>query len=435
MVEEQEEVFNIERVIPFKSYFYNREKVDLTKVLTPPYDIISPEKQEYYYFLSPYNIVRAILGKEEPDDTWKENKYTRARKFWEYLVKEKIVFQDNSPSFYFLKMEYFHENSKKELNGFVGLLYLEEFGRKIFPHERTLKKTTSERMLFMEKLPVDFCPILGLYQDEKKEIEKILKEKEKEPPVLNIKDEEGTVHTIWKIQDKENLSKIQILMQDKIIFIGDGHHRYEVALRFKEKINSGLYRYVMVYFVNIQQEGITILPSQRLVKIDSFELNNFWEKLEKFFKIRNLKITEDFEFLKILNECENTGFVMYTGGENCYLLELKEKDLLNQIEDDPENIYWKELDVGILHNLLIRHILGKENPYEDEIEYLKDIKKTIELVKRKKFQVALFHKPTKVSDLVKISSAGEIMPPKSTYFYPKPLSGLVMMSRIPENSF
>jgi len=413
-------------IIPFKGIFYNQEKIkDLEKASAPPYDVISSEAQDRYYDNSPHNIIRLIFGKEFPSDNKLNNQYIRAGRLFKAWLRKKILIEDKKPSFYFYCLDYQISGRRKRLSGFIALIKLERFAQgKVFPHEKTLSPAKDHCLKTLRACRANFNPVFSLYQDKGSQIEKILREGMKSSPLIEVKDENKVRHRLWAVSEQSKLSLIKKEMRDKLIFIADGHHRYETALRFSQELAKRekspsikkLHNYLMMFFTNMDGRGLTILPAQRLIrKIKRFKMSKIAQSFEieilGFGKSNELKQRERmFERMRELGR-KKIVFGMYKGGSKYYLLILRDE-------------FKKErLDIKILHNFLINNILGIE---EEDVDYLKDEEKAISLVKEGEYRAILFHNPTRINDLRRVACSGGIMPPKSTYFYPKLLSGLVM---------
>lgn len=409
-------------IIPFHGILYNQKKVkDLSKVVTPPYDVISPKKQDDYYKKSPYNVVRLDFGKEP---------YTRASHLVNKWLKGGILYRDEVPAFYFHTHTYCLKNNlKRTRSGFIALVKIEDFeSGVILPHEKTFKKVSSDRLELLRHCEANFSQIFALYPDKTNKINKLLNSKISQPEI-ELKDEEGSIHRLWKITDANTIKKIQKEIGKTPLFIADGHHRYETALNYRnerrmnDKKFTGKepYNYVMMYLSNMDDVGLTILPTHRLLKDCSpFKIS----ELEKYFSIKKIP-----ELKTLISQMDAAGtkehlFGLFLSGEKTFLL-LKLKDRGHVIEKlehgKPEE--WAELDVVILHYILIHTIFKAK---EEDIFYTADIETACRKVEQKEAKAAILLNPTKISQVKKIASLGERMPHKSTYFYPKILTGLVI---------
>lgn len=408
-------------VVPFKGVLYNvarASKVSGEDLLAPPYDIITPEYKDELYKKNPYNIVRIDFGKEYPDDKGGANKYTRARAYLDEWLKQGILTAGGEPCFYSYEISYTIDNKEKKLRGFLGLVRLEELGKgNIHPHECTHSKPKKDRLELMRICDANISPIFSLYRSGGKKASAILEEVNKTPPYMAARDVNGSVHRLWQITDEAAVETIKSELTDRPVFIADGHHRYETALEYQKEMREkeGLpdgpkpYDYVMMFLANMADEGLTILPTHRLVKNippDVFDL-----------------LSDDFEIKEMMNSFDITEAIagkrdvygLYTGGETWYCLSYKGEG----IHGVPPPL--KALDVTILHDLIFKQLLDI-----DSVAYEMDVKKCLQAVRDGAFEAAFFLNATRVEDVENVALASLRMPPKSTFFYPKLLTGMVL---------
>ena len=405
---------------PFRGILYHKKKAPITKVVTPPYDVISPSMQNRFYRKDEHNIIKLILGKEERTDTPRNNKYKRSRKLLDKWLKKRVLVRDRKPSIYAYTQEYLHRGKKRARIGFIALMEIEDPKESgVLPHEYTLDKPKADRLNLITKTRANLSPIFSLFQDKENRINKTLKRFIKSKDPLFIVETEGVIHKFWRLENKAAIKRITSHMQNKKIFIADGHHRYEVALAYRDKMRkkSKAFKkgmdYVMMYFSNLSERGnLTILSTHRVVKnIKPFSEKKLKTNLKRHFHMKNVSNIET------LIECLERGtkkkhvFGMYAGRKKIYLLTLKKTS--------------KGLDVAILHDLIINEILGVKKP-ESNIKYIRNEKDAASLIDRHDYQVALFLRPTDVMAMKAVAEKGEMMPQKSTYFYPKLLTGLVI---------
>jgi uncharacterized protein (DUF1015 family) len=406
-------------ILPFRGIRYNKEKIgDFFTVLTPPYDVISKEDQERFYSLSPYNIIRIILGKDREGDNTRENKYTRARDYLKEWLKEEVFITDPLPSIYIYSLEFCWEERLFERVGFICLLKLEEFGKGIvYPHEHTLPEPKEDRMRLLRNCLSHTEPIFCLYEDEGKRIKERILDGMKRKPEVDVGYEGRQRHRLWIMSEPSLIKEITELMEEKPVYIADGHHRYEVALSFSKEFS---YNYIMVYMVDMNDKGLLILPAHRAVKeISEKKKRRMIERIDRYFKKEDVSSLD--ALIRRLNALKGRHvFGMYEGGKHTLLL-LKEKKRLEEMKDISPSL--RELDVIILHNLILE-TEGKEA--EGKIIYTTSTLEAKEMVDKGECRVAFFLNPTKVEDIKKVAHLGECMPGKATYFYPKPLSGLVL---------
>lgn len=408
---------------PFRGIIYNKEKVDdLNLTIAPPYDIISPGLQERLYQLSPYNIVRVDFGKEYPDDTPENNKYKRALAYLDDWLKEGILKRDESESIYIYQMDYLSPKGvKKTLKGFVALVKLEDLASGvILPHENTYSGPRVDRLNLLRATRTNTSLIFSLYPGEGK-ISNIIYGINPTSDALKARDMDGTIHTLWAIKEASLIDNIVKEMKNKPIFIADGHHRYETALLFRNEMRKKGergYDYVMMFLADVEDEGLTILPTHRLISNIAISDNEkILEIICRDFKVKPIHNKEE-----MLDELEKAGyhsFGMYMDGAY-YLLSLKE-GVLGVLRDFPDSL--KDLDSVILHFLLFEKLLKVKN---GDIDYEKNVDEVIRKVDSGDFRIAFFMNPPQVREVKEVALSEQRMPPKTTFFYPKLLTGMVM---------
>lgn len=403
------------KVIPFRGILYNPDKVIGDDVIAPPYDIITSEYRDILYQKSPYNIVRIDFGKDMPEDAGSNNKYTRAKNFFEQWTRDGIFVRNNKPSFYAYEADYHVCGERKKLRGILAAIKIEELGSGIYPHEATHSKPKADRLNLMRSCLANISPIYSLYNSPEK-ITSMILHNIKEAPYFSASDMDGTLHKLYKISEKSQVDAIIKELSDKAIFIADGHHRYEVALEFKKEMNrlkgQGEWDYVMMFLANMADEGISILPTHRLVK--GIRREEVLRRLKKDFTVDICGIECDIHE-RLSHEGRNA-FGLYLGSnEKWYILKYKGSDL------DDMHPALKSLDVVVLHELIIKRDLGIT-----DVAYEMDISESLKKVKREDFDAVFFMNPTSVRDVEKVALSGLRMPPKSTYFYPKLLTGMVI---------
>ena len=422
-------------IIPFRGILYNVSKVSIEDVLAPPYDIITPEYREELYRKNPYNIVRIDLGREQPGDSETDNRYTRARRYLERWINDGILVSSERPSFYAYEISYSIDGKEKRLLGFLGLVKLEELGRgNIYPHECTYSKPKQDRLNILKSCEANISPIFSLYKSSDKKVSTLLSKIAKTKPYIEARDSVGAIHRLRQIDEGKDIETIKRELENKAIFIADGHHRYETALEFQGEMREksskvrplsakggleGRYSpnsrrnpwdYVLMFLVNMLEEALTILPTHRLVKESLDDINKFSE----YFEIEPVRA--DFEIAKRISGRRHV-FGFFQGGSKAwYILKYKGGNLSGIYPD-----LIRGIDVIILHDLILKKILKVA-----DIEYEMDINKALDRVKSGEFSAAFFLNPTKVEDVEKAALSSVRMPPKSTYFYPKPLTGVVM---------
>ncbi len=417
------------KVLPFRGFLYNPDKVSGDEVIAPPYDIISPGYREVLYRKSPYNIVRIDFGRGMPEDTEKENKYTRACSYFEQWVREGVLVRDDKPAYYAYEIDYALAGEGKKLRGILAMVKIEELGKGVYPHEATHSKPKADRLDLMRACFANISPVYALYNSPEKIASGIVRTVGT-TPYFSARDTDGAVHKLYKISGTAQTGLITKELYDKPVFIADGHHRYEVALEFKREMDtlhasgklageefadgSHPWDYVLMFLANMSDDGISILPTHRLVK--GIAKEKVFGKLEKDFHIRKAPLTTD--ILEAISKSgkDTFGFFM-DGDEHWHILEYKGDGL----KDIPPAL--KDLDVVVLHELILKRDLGIT-----DIAFEMDVKEATERVRRKEFDGVFFLNPTGVDDVERVALSQLRMPPKSTYFYPKLLTGMVINS-------
>ncbi|ADG83437.1 DUF1015 domain-containing protein [Thermincola potens] len=425
-------------IIPFRGLRYNLDRIgDLNDVVTPPYDVIDPAGQEMFYEKSPYNIIRLELGKKYPTDTPENNRYTRAAETLRAWVEEGILVNDPKPSLYLYEQEFEARGAKKTRSGFIAGVQAEDYSKgDVLPHEETLPKHKADRLELMLTTEANFSPIFGLYADKEHKIEAILeKAKGNRPPDEEAVDSNGVINRLWVISDEEAVQSIVELMKDKKIFIADGHHRYETAVNFgKEMAARGKegFNYLMVALVNLYNEGLVVFPTHRLVNnIADLDVDRLLAGLQENFHVEEAKDVALPQFIAELERrgAVNPSFGLYTQEGKFYWLTLKDISIVDRLDLPGHSAAWKQLDVSILHTLILEGLLGigsKQRADESNLKYVREDDAAKAFVDSGEYQLAFFMNSTKVEEVTAIATGGEKMPQKSTFFYPKVITGMVM---------
>ncbi len=432
-------------IIPFKGIRYNREKIkDLNHVMTPPYDIISPAQQEMYYNRDEYNMIQLDLVKEFPTDTEQDNRYTRASNTFAQWLSSRVLVGEDRPSIYFYEVSYTKYGPEKTMKGFIALCRLEEFGKgKVVPHEYTLSKPKSDRLNLLRSCQANFSLIFSLYSSQDGRLNKTIEGNLKSSaPDIDVVDDNGDRHRLWVVSDPAIIETVQREMKDQTVYIADGHHRYEASLNYRnearQKGTEGAHDYIMMFFANMDEPGLTVLPTHRLIfGVPEDTMNILNDSLGKYFRIKDFDFSNGSESVarrQLLDAMNTAGpqdhyIGMYIKGENKYsLLALKGEDLLLDIQSD-KPFSWRRLDVSILQSLILEAILGFSEESirkQENLCYVKDFNDAIEKIRAGEYQAAFLLNATKIEEIKDVTETGERMPQKSTYFYPKCLTGLVI---------
>jgi len=416
---------------PFNAVFYNKEKVrNLSSVVCPPYDVISPLQQDYYQKLSPYNLIHILLGRDVPG----EDKYKRSGLLFNSWLKDKIIVKDSKEAIYFYSQQYNIKGERKTRLGFIALLRLGDEKAPVFGHEHTRIEAKEDRLRVIREVNANLSPIFIVSKDNKRVIQRAFQQLKNEPAFMETVDTEKTIHRIWRIDSPVLLNMIQSGMQNEDAFIADGHHRYEVSCAYRDEMKERLgdkfretssLNYTLAYFTNTDQRGLSILPIHRLLTLDSpFEVDKFIPELKKYFDVEEVKDKSRFFFLmEKLGRAEHA-IGMYKD-KRYWLIRLKNVKILDQLISDKPKEY-RTLDVSILNHIIFKDILGYDSASRNNLKYSPNAEDFIELADADPLSIVFFLNPVKMEQIIAVALNGNKMPAKSTYFYPKVLSGLVI---------
>lgn len=425
-------------IAPFQALRYDPQLVRLEDVVTQPYDKITPEMQAKYYELSPHNLVRIILGRQFETDNPEFNVYTRAAEYLHDWRAGGILKQDVEPSLYFYSQTFTVPGSRvlAERRGIIALGRLHDYADKVvYRHEQTLAKPRADRLNLLRHTKAHFGQIFMLYNDPEAEIEQLLASEEE--PDASILDEYEVLHRLWRIHDAGIVQTIQQLMRDKKLLIADGHHRYETALAYRDERRSqagntdqqATYEFVMMTFIRMESPGLVILPTHRIVHgLPDFDHDRMLETARRFFEIRRIQPrTESRAATTLLEEAGEggTAFVALTR-QGSYLMRARKRPIQEAL--GAVSARQRDLDVVQLHRVLLERVLGiSEEAIRNQahVKYERDAFEAISCV-RQGANVAFLMNPARMEQVRDIAFAGEVLPQKSTDFYPKLLSGLAI---------
>lgn len=407
-------------VQPFKGIHYNKEKVDITKVTAPPYDIISPELQDELYQRDTHNLVHLTLGKTAPTDDSTHNQYTRAATLFKEYLNKKILIQDDQPAIYPYQVEYTHENKKKKLTGFFALLKLDRDYDMVKAHEHTLAKPKEDRLKLMRACQANLEPIELLFNDKDNYINNLISHAtETLTPTMKTHSWNG-VNRCWTVTG-DIAKKICDSFTEKKVYIADGHHRYQTAVNYYLENKKAQYR--LVLFVDMDNPGLTILPTHRLIYgMEQLDIKKMLSRAHEFFSIEEKTNRTAMSIMKMIKNKKHV-FALYA--DKIYILTLKNEII--EREDTKHSKRWHNLDVSILQEILLKKVMDiNSDILENHVHYTRFEKEARHLVETGKYQLAILLNPIEMDDLKTLALQGEYLPQKSTYFLPKILSGLVM---------
>ena len=410
---------------PIKALRFTEKAGSIETCVCPPYDIISPEEREALVERNQYNLVRLELPVGE-------DKYAKAGELLNDWRENGIIDRDEKEGIFVYREEFNVEGVDYCLTGLVCKVKLCEFSERIvLPHEETLTKAKTDRFNLMSATGCNFSSIYSLYNDESGSIAKCIEKKTAEAPLCRFTDEEEVTHTLWKIDCEKCLNNIINTLADKQLFIADGHHRYETALNFKKHCYENGFFYadtdvdhVMMTLVDMDDKGLVVFPTHRLIVDKKVDRNEIAAKCAADFNTSVLPLAE----LKGALKAGENGktFALYTGGNDFMLLSFKPENA--RIIDNRSEAY-SDLDVSVLHSMVLENALGidKENMANQvNLRYTRSMDEAIANVQNGKADAAFLINATKVSQIKAVALAGDKMPQKSTYFYPKLKTGLVM---------
>jgi len=445
------------KIVPFRGIVYNPERVEnLANVATPPYDVITPPEQLAFYERHPWNIVRLILGKTSEKDTPQDNRHTRSADFFNAWMSEGILIQDISPAFYLTSIEFSVQSQKITRWGLISQVALEPFENGVvLPHEKTFSRVKSERLELMKSCHANYSPIFSLYSDPEQIVLNTLRQSCSETapgmkpdmkPDMKFVDTYGHLHQLWRITDVAVHQRISDFMNDKSIFIADGHHRYETALNYRQWIADRTpgfspehpANFIMMYLCGMEDPGLLILPAHRMVKgISPEKLVSFVTAAEACFDISRFSMESG---IGTGTTAEKWDSILNTGGSGTqigvvirnhqqgYLLSLK-PGIMQRMFGREMSERVLALDVTVLTRLILMELLGLNHSQLDDEYIMSYSSKTdvaLEAVRTGDCDAAFILKATRIDQVKRIAEAGEIMPRKSTYFYPKVITGQVL---------
>jgi uncharacterized protein (DUF1015 family) len=432
------------RIYPFRAWRYNPSAVRLDDVVTQPYDKISPAMQQAYYQRSPYNLVRIILGLPELFDAERgESVYSRAARDFRAWREQGVLIQEKDPCVFAYSQRFLvpGTNVVKERRAFIALGKLHDYSEQVvFRHEQTLSTPKSDRLNLLKATHAHFGQIFMLYSDPAGSVEKILYDGNG-PAEAEVTDEYGVLHRIWKVSDPAAISMLTAAMADKKLIIADGHHRYETALNYSkehapaevESSTAGLPQpaypeaAVMMTFVNMDSDGLVILPTHRVVhSLAGFDPAALTRAAEEFFTVTSLPAADASSYIETLTHQQGTAFVAVTRS-GALLLRSRPEPVAAALAHLPER--QRQLDLSCLHSIVLDRLLGLDAEKVREqtnLRYLRDAAEAVEQVRAGDANVAFLTNPVSMEQLKEVAFAGDVMPQKSTDFFPKLLSGLTI---------
>ncbi|MCQ2560231.1 MAG: DUF1015 domain-containing protein, partial [Clostridia bacterium] len=418
-------------IVPVKGLRYKNTQ-ELALLTTPPYDVISSQEQDAYYQKHPYNIIRLEYGKIFPEDTEENNRYTRAAQDFAAWKEQGVLQAEAEPSIYIYAQEFSLGKERKTRTGLMAGVRIEPYETgSILPHEETLPKHKADRLALMKACQANFSPIFSLYSDSQMQVEKATEAALQQEPVLDFVSEDGQRHRLWAVSDLAVIKQVQAVLQDKTFFIADGHHRYETAMNYRNWRHESdpaaqgeqAYDFVMMNIVNLYNPGLVVLPTHRLVNnLPTDRVQGLLAKLQGYFQVQEFGLTAasgqldplKFEgFLAKLAGISGKAFGFYAGGETGYLLNLQTGADITSFMPVQHSSDWKNLDVSLLHSLIMESFLGiggLQRAEESNLTYTREELQAAQRVQAGEYQMVFFMNPTRVEEVTAVAANGEKMP-------------------------
>jgi uncharacterized protein (DUF1015 family) len=427
---------------PFHGIRYNNKIApDLSRVICPPYDVVSPSEQEEYHKLNKYNYIRIEHSRELPGDDESDNKYTRALGALGKWLEEGVLSKDPLPAIYIHDHFFELNNTEFRRRTIISTVKVEEWSKMIIrPHEGTLPKARSDREMLLRTLKANTSPVFAMFEDEDYTIGSLLENLAASDPHISANGYENDRHELRIVTEPKALQKLSDLFESRPLYIADGHHRYESALKYRreqEALQRNItgeepFNFLMMELVSISDPGLVILPPHRLVRgIKRANLNNLTARLGELFDITvfNLETGSDWESVE--EELKKPGAVrlaIYGAVHNqVHVLTVKNQEMLSKMMPAFHSELYKSLDVSIVDHIIMENLLGLTDMTDlTRISFNHNLEEVIKLIESGEHQLAIILGPAKPETIVSVADAGERMPRKSTYFHPKLPSGLVM---------
>lgn len=427
---------------PFRGVHYNESRIkNWSEVICPPYDIISPQEQQELYLKSEYNYIRIESGRGLPQDTATDNKYTRSAGLFHQWLEEGVLRTDDTPSLYLHDHYFLRRGKQYKRRSFMSRVRLEEWDKMVVrPHEGTLTEARGDRLSLLFAMQANTSPILAMYEDKGIQITSILENQAQQQPLFRAKMDNSEQHEMWVINDMTAIEKIQKLLSNRPLYIADGHHRYESALAYRQEqqIYSGsdsgneAFNYVMMSLVEFSDPGLMILAPHRLVRgIPKSNIDELYSKLKAFFTIEEIDLKHPEIWVRIEDILAHTRIprIVLFGidGDSLYILTLSNREEVSKMMPYFHSEIYKNLDVSIVDHIILENLLALNSEKEkDSLAFSYDMHDAVDKVRNQEYQLALLLSPVRPEMIKSISDAGDKMPRKSTYFYPKSPSGLVI---------
>jgi uncharacterized protein (DUF1015 family) len=432
----------VAEIRPFRGVHYNLSLIkNWSAVICPVYDIISPQQQQELYLKSEYNFVRLELGRDLPQDTPTDNKYSHAAAALEQWLKQGVLEMNEKPAIYLHDHHFTHQNKRYRRRGIIVRVKLEEWDRMVVrPHESTMAAPRSDRLSLLWALKANTSPVLAMFEDHGEQISSLLAAQVQNKPTINLRSVSGEKHKVWAITDREIINQIATMLITEPVYIADGHHRYESALNYRRQRRASSpslsgeepFDFVMMTLVDFTDPGLLILPPHRLVRgISKSALNDLRAKLEAFFEIEELPLGTPGVWRKlehISTKASQTRLALFgLDTEHLFLLTLRDPAVTSQMMPYFNSELYKRLDVSIIDHVILERLLALSSDQEKvALTYSYDRQDAVRRVLSQEYQLTFLLNPIKPETIKAIADIGDKMPRKSTYFYPKVPAGLIV---------
>jgi uncharacterized protein (DUF1015 family) len=439
-------------VRPFRGIRYNQEAIgDLSLVIAPIYDVIDDDARDAFYNKHPYNVIRLILNRVKKSDPSPEQPYIRAAEFLDRWLAQRVLIQDPVPAMYLYRQRYLLESEYKECTGIVARVRLVDFSEGVvLPHENILPKPVEDRTKLLEHTKTNFSSVYALYSDPAERLkDPILTEMERFP-LSQFQSADGIAHDIWGITDEKFIKTMVRFFEGRQLYIADGHHRYTTALEYSRKLreigeitdDEDPRNFLMMMIVEMENPGLSVLPVHRVVTTPDVDALKMLQGLGHWFAVAEIEVPRgprSGQVFHLLNKLEAAGeaghvFGLFLKDGRFFILSWKtDLDVEREVEGEASCEY-KNLDVTVLQKIVIEKVLGippDRESVEQNLKFTRDAIEAVRFVDSGQASMAFFVNAAKVDHVRHIADNGEKMPQKSTYFHPKPSSG-VIMNRITE---
>ncbi|MGI6264102.1 MAG: DUF1015 domain-containing protein [Acutalibacteraceae bacterium] len=415
---------------PFRAWRFTEKAGAIDELTCPPYDIISETQRQAYLARNEHNIIRLELPRDGADP------YAAAGETLRRWMDGDVLRRDETAAFYVYDITFTVDGVTRTVGGFMARTRLEEFSRGIvLPHEFTLSKAKEDRFRLMQATNCNFSHIYALYREDSGAVEARLNAARQTPPLAELTDEAGLTHRLWAITDPAAIEEIRRCLADTKLYIADGHHRYETALRYRDErraagapVGSGA-DFVMMMLVEMSHPGLVVFPTHRLIRdLDGFDPSAVLAACEEFFTVEHIPLPAAEKRLAAGYDAGQKVFAFYTGGDTAALLTLRDAAVMDAVLPDRSPVS-RQLDVNVLHTLILERLMGidKENmANQKNLTYTRSAAEAVDGVQSGRFQACFLINPTRVEEIRDVAAAGEKMPQKSTYFYPKLITGLTV---------